>query len=53
MTMGGGFVFAGIDGTHLGLRIMRERSDEVGAKLNIESEASTGTDVLVTWSNER
>ena len=50
---GWGFVFAGIDGTHLGLRIMRERSDEVGAKLNIESEASTGTDVLVTGSNER
>ena len=50
---GRGFVFTGIDGTHLGLRIMRERSDEVGAKLHIESEAGTGTDVLVTWSNER
>ena len=48
---GQGFKFEGIGGTHLGLRIMQERADEVGAKLSIESEPGNGTDILVTWNN--
>ncbi len=47
---GRGFEYNGIGATHLGLRIMHERATEVGAKLQIESVANQGTDVLVDWS---
>lgn len=48
---GRGFKFEGIEGTHLGLRIMSERAQEIGATLNVESEPGTGTSVLVSWSD--
>lgn len=47
---GDGFEFKGIGPTHFGLRIMRERAEEVGATLSIESAPARGTDVLVHWS---
>ena len=47
---GRGFEYTGIGATHLGLRIMHERADEVGAVIQIESAPEQGTDVLVQWS---
>lgn len=34
---------------HMGLGIIRERAERIGAKLRIESEPGRGTDVVVTW----
>jgi signal transduction histidine kinase len=34
---------------HLGLNIMRERAQEIGAELKVESEPGRGTCVLVEW----
>ncbi len=36
--------------TSLGMNIMRERADSIGAHLNIESAAGEGTRIQVTWS---
>jgi len=36
---------------HLGLKIMCERSDAIGAKLNLYSEPDEGTQVTVTWQD--
>ena len=47
---GRGFEYTGIGATHLGLRIMHERADDVGAAIQIESAPGQGTDVLVQWS---
>lgn len=38
--------------TSLGMRIMRERAEEIGAILNIQSNRDAGTTVSVTWSDE-
>lgn len=46
---GRGFEFTGIGTTHLGLRIMQERAEEVGAEIQIDSAPGHGTDVLVQW----
>jgi PAS domain S-box-containing protein len=46
---GCGFEYTGIGATHLGLRIMHERAEEVGATVQIDSTPGQGTDVLVTW----
>lgn len=35
---------------HYGLRIMRERADEVGAKLEITSQTNQGTCIHLSWS---
>jgi nitrate/nitrite-specific signal transduction histidine kinase len=35
---------------HLGLGIMRERAEAIGAHLEIESEIGQGTQVHVFWS---
>ena len=35
---------------HQGLGIMRERAEEIGAVLEIESRIGCGTQVTVTWS---
>jgi ligand-binding sensor domain-containing protein/signal transduction histidine kinase len=35
---------------HLGLGIIRERAERIGAKLDIESELGRGTEVTVTWT---
>jgi len=37
-------------GQHLGLGIMRERADEIGATLEISSQPNRGTQITVTWS---
>jgi len=37
---------------HLGLSIMRERAEAVGARLEIESQAGQGTRVEVTWPGD-
>jgi nitrate/nitrite-specific signal transduction histidine kinase len=34
---------------HLGLRIMRERTDSIGARLRIKSQPGAGTRVTVVW----
>ena len=49
---GRGFEYTGIGATHLGLRIMHERAEEVGATVQIESASGQGTDVLVNWSQK-
>jgi PAS domain S-box-containing protein len=46
---GAGFDPAAIPPNHLGLRIMRERAEVIGAKLNIYSEPGEGTQVTVLW----
>jgi signal transduction histidine kinase len=38
---------------HLGLGIMRERVQTIGATLEIESESDRGTQVVVVWKGER
>lgn len=36
---------------HLGLKIMRERADAIGAKLTVDSEPGEGTQVTVVWAD--
>ena len=44
-----GFKQSGISGDHLGLKIMRERAESIGASLKITSSAGEGTQVSITW----
>jgi PAS domain S-box-containing protein len=44
-----GFVFAAITAAHLGLGIMRERAEDIGATLQVESSPGQGTTVCVRW----
>jgi signal transduction histidine kinase len=37
---------------HLGVGIMRERAEAIGATLTIESEVGHGTEVMVVWNKE-
>jgi signal transduction histidine kinase len=37
---------------HLGLGIMRERAEAIGATLQIESQSGSGTQVVIIWSRE-
>ena len=46
---GCGFEAAGIPPHHLGLRIIRERAQAAGARLQIESKPGQGTTVKVVW----
>jgi signal transduction histidine kinase len=41
-----------IPSDHLGLGIMRERAATVGAKLAINSQTGSGTEVVVVWTDE-
>ena len=36
---------------HMGLSIMRERAQAIGAAFNVESQPDQGTIITVTWSN--
>lgn len=45
-----GFAPERVTGDHLGLKIMRERADEIGAEVNIGSQLGDGTKIVVTWS---
>jgi signal transduction histidine kinase len=46
---GRGFDIQDVPPDHLGLGIMRERAEAIGAQLEIESEPGQGTRVCVTW----
>jgi len=46
---GQGFTVDSVDGGHLGLQIMRERADNIGACLNISSHLGQGTEIVVIW----
>lgn len=46
---GSGFSFDQIEPTSLGLNIMRERAEEIGADLDITTEGEVGTTVNVVW----
>jgi signal transduction histidine kinase len=46
---GHGFDQAGVPSDHLGLGIMRERAETIGAELCILSQPGRGTEVTVTW----
>jgi signal transduction histidine kinase len=50
---GQGFDPACIPPDHLGLGIMRERAEAVGAALRIESQAGQGTQIHVLWQTSR
>jgi PAS domain S-box-containing protein len=50
MDNGAGFDPEAVTATHMGMRIMRERAEAVGAKLMIDSAPGEGTQVSVTWT---
>ena len=47
-----GFDIEQVSSDHLGLRIMRERAEEIGARLAIRSVQQHGTEVTVSWPAE-
>jgi signal transduction histidine kinase len=47
---GAGFELGQATPNNLGLRIMRERSQAIGATLTVDSEPGEGTEVIVIWS---
>jgi signal transduction histidine kinase len=49
---GAGFDPHDVPPDHLGLGIMRERAEAVGATLTVESEPGQGTAVIVEWSRD-
>jgi signal transduction histidine kinase len=46
---GRGFEPTSLAGEHMGLRIMRERAEAIGARLSIDSEVGRGTIIQVVW----
>ena len=52
MDDGVGFDPAAVPPNHLGLRIMRERAEAIGARLSIYSEPGVGTQVAVNWEKQ-
>jgi signal transduction histidine kinase len=48
---GRGFNPARVPADHLGLNIMRERANSIGARLNIKSRPGAGTRVAVSWAH--
>jgi len=50
---GRGFDVEEVASTSLGLNIMRERSVEINADINIRSEAGSGTQITVIWKKEK
>ena len=49
---GRGFDPDAVDPSHLGLRSMRERAEEAGARLCLETSVGGGTQVTVDWSDQ-
>ncbi len=49
---GQGFNLDGISPQHLGLDIMRERAEAIGATLEIESQRGHGTRIAVVWTGK-
>ena len=50
---GAGFDPAAVTADHLGLKIMRERAEAIGARFSIYSEPDEGTQVSVVWEAKR
>ena len=50
---GRGFNMDRTPADHLGLKIMHERAQSIGAKLSIETQKEKGTQVAVLWENNR
>ena len=50
---GRGFDVSKVTPTHMGLGIMRERAQEIGASITISSEPDSGTQIRVTWQREQ
>ncbi len=50
---GRGFDQAGVSPEHLGLGIMRERAESIGAMLTIESEIGRGVEISVVWKEQQ
>jgi signal transduction histidine kinase len=50
---GSGFVFERIKPEHLGLGIMRERAEAIGATLEVQSRPAHGTVVSARWMKSR
>jgi signal transduction histidine kinase len=48
---GVGFEPAAVSGSHMGLDIMQERANGIGAELTVFSEPNMGTSVDVMWSD--
>jgi nitrate/nitrite-specific signal transduction histidine kinase len=48
---GCGFDPSGISSAHLGLKIMSERSREIGVHLTVDSQTGTGTKVIAQWKS--
>ena len=46
---GQGFDPTAVSSEHLGLRIMRERAEAIGAALRIDSQPGAGTQILLVW----
>jgi nitrate/nitrite-specific signal transduction histidine kinase len=47
---GRGFDASGVSSDHLGLKIMHERSAEIGVQLEVQSQAGHGTRIIARWS---
>lgn len=45
-----GFDLSDVTADHMGLRIMRERAEAIGATLSIYTEPGDGTQISITWS---
>lgn len=50
---GGGFELDEVSATSFGLGIMRERADEIGASIEINSKMGQGTAITVLWQKEK
>jgi len=50
---GQGFEERSVDGGHLGLLIMHERANNIGADLTISSRSGQGTEIVVIWPGTR
>jgi PAS domain S-box-containing protein len=50
---GHGFELSDFDPTHMGLRSMRERASEAGARLEVVTELGGGTVIEVHWQRDR
>jgi PAS domain S-box-containing protein len=47
---GRGFIIDKVTPEHLGLTIMHERSEAIGARLQVESQLEGGTEITIDWS---
>lgn len=49
---GGGFDLKAVRATSLGINIMKERAEEIGASVQIESDLGEGTRIIVHWAKQ-